>query len=83
MLFELALILRVDRKREEQAGDICKMILDIECERDWSVNLGATLEDGQKIKNYFSSFMDFSGKADSVILLVFECNINPQNFNEN
>ena len=36
--------------------------------------------DGQKIKNYFSSFRDFSGKADSVILLGFECTINPQNF---
>ena len=25
--------------------------------------LGATLGDGQKIKNYFSSFRDFSGKS--------------------
>ena len=49
---------------------------DIEFERDWPVGLGATLEDGQIIKNYFSSFTDFS---DSVILLGFECTINPQN----
>ena len=28
---------------------------------------------------YFSSFRDFSGKADSVKLLVFEYTINPQN----
>ena len=35
--------------------------------------------DGQKIKNYFSSFRDFSGKVDSVIMLGFECSINAQN----
>ena len=39
--------------------DICKGTLGIEFERDWSVCLGATLSDGQKIKNYFSSFRDF------------------------
>ena len=50
-------------ENEKKAGDISKGILDIECERDWSVSLGATLDDGQKIKNYFSSFMDFSGKS--------------------
>ena len=44
--------------------------------------IGATLGDGQKIKNYFSSFRDFFGKADSVILLGFECSINPQNLNK-
>ena len=37
------------------------------------------LGDRQKIKNYFSSFKDFPGKADSVIFLGFECAINPQN----
>ena len=30
----------------------------MECERDWSVSLGATLGDGQKIKNNFSSFSE-------------------------
>ena len=35
----------------------------IECERDWLVGLGATLGDGQKIKNYFSSFGDVSGES--------------------
>ena len=65
--------MRVDRKRKKETNkknilglkkpaDICKGILDIECERDWSVSLGATLDDGQKIKNYFSSLRDFSGK---------------------
>ena len=34
-LCELPLILRLDRKRKKQAGDICKGILHIECERDW------------------------------------------------
>ena len=45
-LCELSLILRVDRKRKKQAGDICKGTLDIEWERDWSVSLCATLGDG-------------------------------------
>ena len=43
--------------------DIYKGTLGIEFERDWSVGLGATLGDGQKIKNYFSSFRDFFGKS--------------------
>ena len=50
----------------------------MEFERDLLVDLGATLGDGQKIKNHFSSFRDFLGKADSVTLLGFECTINPQ-----
>ena len=66
-------------KTRKEAGDICKGTLDIEFERDWSVSLGATFGEGQKIKNYFSSFRDFPGKADSVILLEFECTINSQN----
>ena len=44
-LGELPLISRVDRKRKQQAGDVCKGILDIERERDWSVSLGATLDE--------------------------------------
>ena len=52
LLCELLLILRVDRKRKKKRdGDICKGTRDIECARDWSVGLGATLGDGQKIKN--------------------------------
>ena len=58
-----SLNLRVDRKLKKLTGDICKGTLDIECERDWSVGLGTTLDDGQKIKNCFSSFRDFSGKS--------------------
>ena len=54
-------------KTKTWVKDICRGALDIGCERDWTVGLGATLGDGQKIKNYFSSFIDFSGKADSVI----------------
>ena len=62
-LCELPLILRVDQKLEKRARDICKGTLDIECERDWPVGIGAMLGDGQKIKNYFSSFRDFYGKS--------------------
>ena len=50
-------------KTKKRARYICKGTLDIEFERDWSVGLDATLGDGQKIKNYFSSFRDFSGKS--------------------
>ena len=78
-LRELPLILRVGRNRKNRAGDICKRTLYIECERDWSVGLGATLGDGQKIKNYFLLSWIFPGKADSVILLGFECTIKSQN----
>ena len=76
---KVPLILREGRKWKGRAGDNCKMALNIEFEQDLSVCLGATLGDGQKIKNYFSSFRDFPGKADSAILLGFECTINPQN----
>ena len=78
-LCELPLILTVSLKQKNWAKGICRGTLDIECERDWSVSLGAMLDDEYKFKNYFSSFLDFPGKADSVILLVFECTINPQN----
>ena len=80
-LCELPFTLRLERKKKE-TGNICKGTPDIEFEQDWSVGLGATLRDRQKIKNYFSSFKDFSGKADGVILLGFECSINTQNFNK-
>ena len=69
----------ISEKMKKQTDDTCKGTPDIEFEQDWSVGLGAMLRDGQKIKNYFSSFRDFPGKADSVILLGFECTINPQN----
>ena len=72
-LCELPLILGVARKRQEQAEDICKGAPENEFEQDWSVGLVAILADGQKIKIYFSTFMDLSGEADSVILLGFEC----------
>ena len=50
-------------KTKKRARDICKGTLDIEFERDWSFGLGATLGDEQKIKKYFSSLRDFSGKS--------------------
>ena len=76
---KVTLILRLGSKWKGLAGDNCKRTLNIEFEQDWSVGLGVILADGQKIENYFSSFRDFPGKADSVILLGFECIINPQN----
>ena len=51
------------RKTKKSARDICKGIPDIEFEYDWSIDLGAKLRDRQKIKNYFSSFKNFSGKS--------------------
>ena len=59
---------------KNQAGHICKGTPYIEFEQDWSVGSGAMLGDGEKIKNYFSSFMDFPGENRS---LDFECTINP------
>ena len=50
-------------ENEKRAADICKGTPYIEFERHWSVGLGATLDDGQKIKHYFSSFRDFFGKS--------------------
>ena len=61
LLCELSLI--VDRKRKKLAKYICRGTLGIECERDRPVGLGATLGDGLKIKNNFSSFSDFSGES--------------------
>ena len=60
-------------KMKKYAGDICKGTLDIECGRDWSVSLGATLGDGQIIKNYFSSFRDFSGKSRYCHIIGVHC----------
>ena len=50
-------------KTKKWAKDIYKETLGIQCELDWPVGLGATLGNGQKIKNYFSSFRDFSGES--------------------
>ena len=75
---KVPLILKVRWKWKGRAG-YYKSTLSIEFEQDWSVGLGAILADGQKIKNYFSSFRNFPGNADSVILLGFECTITPQN----
>ena len=47
--------------------------------RDWSVGLGAPLGDGHTEKlNVFSVSGIFSGKAESVTLLGFECTVYPQ-----
>ena len=79
-LCELSLILGVDRKRNNEPKIFAEDPLDIECDRDWPVGLGTTLGDGQKIiKTIFLVSGIFPGKADSVILLGFECTINSQN----
>ena len=49
----------------------------MEFEKGWSVGLSATLD--RKLKNIFLVTRIFPGKADSAILLRFECAINPQN----
>ena len=69
------------KTRKKQVGDNCEGALDIECERNWSVGSGATLCDAaeRKSKTIFVVSGIFSGKVDSVILLGFECTINPQN----
>ena len=62
-LCELPLILGVAQKLKQQAKDIYKGTPDIEFEQDGSGGLGAILAGGQKMKNYLSSFRDFSGKS--------------------
>ena len=60
----------VSSKTKKREGDIYKGTPDVEFEQDWWDGLGAKLGDGQKIKNYFSSFRDLPGTIDSVILWV-------------
>ena len=76
----LPLILRVDRKPKKWAKDIYRGTLGIECERDRPVGSGAKLGDAtdRKLKTIFLVSGIFPGKAESLILLGFECTINPQ-----
>ena len=75
------LYLRIDRKRKNELKKFAGGGLNIECERYWSVGLGAELGDWQKIKNktIFVVSEIFQAKVDSLILLGFECTLNPQN----
>ena len=68
----------VARKRKEQGEDIYKGTPDIEFEQDWSVGFCAILAD-RKLKTIYPISGIFPGKADNIILLGFECTINPQN----
>ena len=70
-------------KTKKRAIEICKGTLDIERERDWSVGLSSTLDDGQKIKNYFSSFRDFSGKSRQCDIVGLRMFYKPTKFNQN
>ena len=69
-------------KTKKWARDICKGTLDIEFEQDWLVGLGAILADGQKIKNYLSSFKDFSGKSQKCHIVGLRMYYKPTKFNE-
>ena len=69
--------LKLKKKRELR---YLQGALDIEIGWDWSVGLGAPLGDGHTEKlNFFTVTGIFSGKAESVALLGFECTVNPQN----
>ena len=81
-LCELPLILGVDRKQKNELK--IQYLQGDPRYRMWTRSAGwfrryVRRRDGQQIKNYFSSFRDFSGKIRCVILLLFECTINPQN----
>ena len=75
-LCELPLILGIARKRKEKAEDICKTTPDVEVGQLVQVLFQLTV---RKLKNIFLVSGIFPGKADSVILMGFECTINPQN----
>ena len=65
-------------KTKKTARDNCERTLDIECERDLWVSLGPALGDEKNEKYIFQVSGIFPGKADTVILLDFECTINPK-----
>ena len=70
---------RVRVKTKTKVRDICERTLDIYFKGDWWVGLGPALGDGKNLKYVFPVSGIFPGKANSVILLGFECTINPQN----
>ena len=71
-------------KTKKTAPDIYEWTLHIEFERDRLIGLGATLGgDGQKIKNYFSSFRDFFGKTRCCHILGLRMFYKPIKFNQN
>ena len=76
---KVPLILRVGRKWKRRVGDNYKSTINNEFQQDWSFTLGVTLGD-RKLINTILVTRFFLGKADSAILLGFECTINPQNF---
>ena len=65
-----------------ETGNICKGTPDIEFQQDWSVGLGATLRDRQKIKNYFSSFKDFFEKSRQCHIVEIRMYYKPTKFDE-
>ena len=61
------------------ARDIYKKTLNIEFEQDWSVVQALRQATDKKLTNIIQVTRIFPGKADSAILLGFQCIINPQN----
>ena len=72
---------RKKKKKKKETGNTFKGTPDIECEQDWSVGLGATLRERQKIKNYFSSFKDFSGESRYCHIVGVRMYYKPTKFN--
>ena len=71
------------RSKKKETANICKGTPDIEFEQDWSVAIGATLGDGQKIKYYFSSFRDFFRKSQYCRIVRIRMYYKPTKFNQN
>ena len=81
---ELPLILRVGRKRKKRVGYICKGTLDIACERDWSVGLGAALgETDRMLKTIFLHSWNFFGKSWEGHIVGLPMYYKPIKFNQN
>ena len=77
--FELPFNFEGRSKTKKWATDIGKGTLDIECERDRPLCLGAVLGDGLKIKKQFFYFQGFFRGKQIVLLLGFKYTINPEN----
>ena len=74
---------RVRVKTKKNVRDICERTLDIDTDRDWLVGLGPASGDEKKLKIYFSSFMEFSGKSRKCHIVVLRMYYKPTKFNQN
>ena len=71
----------LSKTKKKTHKNICKRTLDKEFERDWSVSLGAMLDDGhtENKKNIFLVSGIFRENRKCYVV-GFECTIKPQNF---